>query len=215
MMNKPIPSKPNRGRPRASGQDARQALLVAARQCFTQHPYPAVTTRMLAEHANVNASLIRYYFINKKGLYQHMLADVAKTFRDGIQQHLDTTDENPFSSLLTAYQRLVTEMPALPQLIFRELVFNQGQGRQVVIDNVIKPNAGFLLGLLQKYQQQHAITADVPAPHILLSTMSLAVMPILMKDVFEQFNHQPLDNRLLTELYQLYAQLLSDYFIHE
>jgi AcrR family transcriptional regulator len=74
-----------RGRPAKGRTDARIKLIQAARRCFATQAYRDVTTRMLAAEAGVNASLIRYYFLNKDGLYQQMLGDVALSFPKLIQ----------------------------------------------------------------------------------------------------------------------------------
>jgi len=45
-------------------------LVEAALECFLADEYHKVTTRLIAEKAETNISVIRYYFGNKEGLYE-------------------------------------------------------------------------------------------------------------------------------------------------
>ena len=60
---------------------ARAALIDAAMDLFGEHGYDVVTTRQLAEKAGVNLGLIAYYFGDKSGLQEAMLAQVIAETR--------------------------------------------------------------------------------------------------------------------------------------
>ncbi len=57
-------------------------LLKAALECFLADEYHKVTTRMIAEKADANVSMIRYYFANKEGLYEEMIRVTIKPLLD-------------------------------------------------------------------------------------------------------------------------------------
>jgi AcrR family transcriptional regulator len=48
-------------------------LIKAAQDCFLSDEYHKVSTRKIAEQADANVSMIRYYFGNKEGLYEEMI----------------------------------------------------------------------------------------------------------------------------------------------
>lgn len=50
------------------GEPVRARLVKAALECFLADDYHQVTTRLIAEKASANVSMIRYYFGNKEGL---------------------------------------------------------------------------------------------------------------------------------------------------
>lgn len=54
------------GRPTGGESDARKRLIDASRQLFIRLPYEKVSTRLVAERADVNIALIRYYFKSKR-----------------------------------------------------------------------------------------------------------------------------------------------------
>jgi AcrR family transcriptional regulator len=53
----------------------RERLLKAALDSFLSDEYHKVTTRLIADKADANISMIRYYFGNKEGLYEEMIRD--------------------------------------------------------------------------------------------------------------------------------------------
>lgn len=53
----------------------RARLLQAALDCFLSDDYHRVGTRLIAQRAGVNVSMIRYYFGSKEGLYEEMIRD--------------------------------------------------------------------------------------------------------------------------------------------
>ncbi|MGZ5541985.1 MAG: TetR/AcrR family transcriptional regulator, partial [Methylobacter sp.] len=69
----------------------RERLLKAALDSFLSDDYHKVTTRLIAERADANISMIRYYFGNKEGLYEEMIRDTMNPLLDVLDgQMLDS-----------------------------------------------------------------------------------------------------------------------------
>lgn len=85
------------GRPKGHS-GARDALIEAARSCFTLKGYERVSTRELARKAGVDAAMIRYYFGSKAGLFEAMVRDtiapVLEAFKhyNAAQSHQSTSE---------------------------------------------------------------------------------------------------------------------------
>ncbi len=62
LANQPSPSD-------VRNDGTRERLLLAGLDLFGQYGFEGVSTRKLAEHADVNLQAINYYFGNKRGLY--------------------------------------------------------------------------------------------------------------------------------------------------
>lgn len=82
---------PSRG-PRADRPDLREAILRAARERFGEVGFAGASLRSIAALADVDVSLIPYYFGNKSGLYAATLelqldprAKLAAVFAGGIE----------------------------------------------------------------------------------------------------------------------------------
>jgi AcrR family transcriptional regulator len=54
---------------RAGGQDTRQQVLTAAKECFAANGYTATTIRAVAARAGVDPALVHYFFGSKDGLF--------------------------------------------------------------------------------------------------------------------------------------------------
>lgn len=77
-----------RGRPRKGAVDAREQILVAASEEFTENGYEAATIRAIASRAGVDPALVHHYFGNKPDL---LAAVLGSPFRpdQGIPVLLD------------------------------------------------------------------------------------------------------------------------------
>ncbi|MEL4484348.1 TetR/AcrR family transcriptional regulator [Shewanella algae] len=95
--------KATAGRPKGHS-GARDALIEAARSCFTLKGYERVSTRELARKAGVDAAMIRYYFGSKAGLFEAMVRDtiapVLEAFKhyNAAQSHQSTSEGSANSS---------------------------------------------------------------------------------------------------------------------
>lgn len=203
------PEKKPQGRPSKAKSSARDELLLAARRCFAAKPYREVTTRMLANTAGVNAALIRYYFMNKEGLYRQMLSDVATEFQNTVAGFVSANPQNPVEAILRAHGALILKNPDIPKLIFRELVFNEGAGRSLVIENVAKPNKVFMMKLCAGLSSSGQFREDFNPAILILSVLSVSIMPHLLKEVFEQLEGQTLDETMLEQVIWQNAQMIQ------
>ncbi|WP_447018054.1 TetR/AcrR family transcriptional regulator [Shewanella algae] len=95
--------KATAGRPKGHS-GARDALIEAARSCFTLKGYERVSTRELARKAGVDAAMIRYYFGSKAGLFEAMVRDtiapVLEAFKhyNAAQSHQSASEGSANSS---------------------------------------------------------------------------------------------------------------------
>jgi AcrR family transcriptional regulator len=118
---------PARG-PRADRPDLREAILRAARERFAEAGFAGASLRSVAALADVDVSLIPYYFGNKAGLYaatlelqldpRTKLAAVFAAGPEGVGERLARTilelldDEATRSVFLSLIRSAVTEGPA-------------------------------------------------------------------------------------------------------
>ena len=176
-----IPSNgKSRGRPVQGAFDTRQSLINAAKVRFSQHPYPKVTTRQLAADAGVNVGLIKYYFINKEGLYKAMFRDFVDKIAFKIKQLIDTNQFDGFESFFRFHAYLMLENPEFPMLIQKEML---GEGKcqdylADIVQNMIHPL--FERAVLQM-KEKGLVHKDVDITLIRVSAVSLMFFPMISK----------------------------------
>lgn len=175
-------------------------LIEAAMECFLNDEYHKVTTRQIAAAADTNISMIRYYFGSKEGLYEEMI-------RQTLQPLLNVFDNTLFSSagglsdFFRIYYRTMLENPRFPALILKVLALNQGPGKRFIFQLLER---GRELGrdkvnaLKQSGRMDMSIDPDV----LRISFVSLAMMPILLKDIFSE----QLEKEIGAEFFEMLAE---------
>lgn len=180
--------KTNAGRPvsDAGNTPTRQHLLVQARLLFAEQGYERVTTRMIAQAAGVNAGMIRYYFVDKAGLFEAMLRETIAPLLALAQQQVRMAELRDPAAIVAAYYAVMAPHPLLPTLIFRAL-HNVHSPEGLIVSRVF---AGFVQQMLNNMQQVLQ-TPDLLQPGLqplnaLLTCFSLAIFPFVLPPYLKQ-----------------------------
>jgi len=193
------------GRPK--GQADKRALLIdAARQLFSVRPYANVSTRQLAAHAGVNASLIRYYFQDKAGLFSAM---IIETF-DPILTHLKrptAPDETAIAEMIPLYYQVMQQAPDIPKLLLRTL-WDPHCAEYRLVAPVFQRLLDHLVPLFDGLLAQSNIAAPFSPQLVRISLMSLAIFPFLAPDMVLQRLGLSLDRAWLDTLGEQNKQLI-------
>ena len=187
------------GRPISDDVDTRPLLLEAAKRCFSQHPYHKVTTRKLAEESGVNAGLIRYYFINKEGLYKAMFLDMVETITGEVNQLVKEDKVENFEPLFRSFARLMFKYPEFPKLMFKEM---QGDGicQDFIMDAVRNIPTPLFDKVAQQLQEKGKLKPGFNFKLLRMSAVSLMVFPILNFEVMEHVDGLELNEALMEEM---------------
>ena len=176
------------GRPAAAAQqnNTRQHLLVQARLLFSELGYERVTTRMIAQAAGVNAGMIRYYFVDKAGLFEAMLRETIAPLLQLAQQQARLAELRDPAAIVAAYYAVMAPHPLLPSLIFRAL-HNVDSAEYQIVSRVF---AGFVQQMLSN------LAAVLQAPgqlqpgllpfNAVLTCFGLAVFPFVLPPFMKQ-----------------------------
>lgn len=169
--------------PELTPDPVRERLLKAALDSFLSDEYHNVTTRLIAEKADANISMIRYYFGNKEGLYEEMIRDTLNPLLKVLDgQMLDTVDG--FKDFFWLYYQTMSTQPEFPKLILKVLALNQGPGRhfiQQLLERGRTRGAKKVAAWQSNGQAMQALDPDI----VRIAFVSLAMMPMLLKDIFE------------------------------
>ncbi len=110
-------------RSRNPPSEARDAILLAAREEFAIRGFAAARVEALATRADVNKALIYYYFGNKLGLYREVLRHGISGFvaRLAAVAASDVPAEDKVRRWVQELAAHLTENPSLPPILLREL----------------------------------------------------------------------------------------------
>jgi AcrR family transcriptional regulator len=190
-----------------STEPLRARLIQAALDCFLADDYHRVTTRLIAERAGANVSMIRYYFGNKEGLYEEMIRETLKPLLDVLDGPLLAT-LGGFSDFLRLYYDTMSARPEFPKLILKVLALKHGPGRRF-IQQLLERGRTRGARKVADLQNQGQMAAGIDPDILRLSFVSLAMTPMLLKDIFEEQMERPMDAAFLERLAAFNGRLLS------
>ena len=185
----------------------RTRLLQAALDCFLADEYHNVTTRRIAEKADANISMIRYYFGNKEGLYEEMIRETLEPLLQVLDGELLASTAG-FSDFLTLYYETMTAKPEFPRLILKVLALNRGPGRRF-IQQLLERGRTRGTQRIQDLKRDGQIAATVDPDILRLAFVSLAMTPMLLKEIFEEQMDRKMDHLFLAQLAQFNGHLFS------
>ncbi len=185
----------------------RARLLKAALDCFLADEYANVTTRMIAERAGANVSMIRYYFGNKEGLYEETIRETLAPLLDVLDGPMLSSVQG-FTGFLQLYYDTMSDRPEFPKLILKVLALNQGPGRRV-IPQLLERGRTRGARKVAELKSRGEVAPSADPDIVRIAFVSLAMMPMLVKEVFEEQMDRPMDADFLAELARFNGRLLT------
>lgn len=191
----------------ATTEPLRARLIQAALQCFLADDYHRVTTRLIAEKAGANVSMIRYYFGSKEGLYEEMIRETMQPLLAVLDGPM-LASVGGFSDFLRLYYMTMTAHPEFPKLILKVLALKQGPGRRF-IQQLLERGRSRGASRINELQADHQVAAGTDPDIVRLAFVSLAMTPMLLKEIFEEQMEQPMDAAFLEKLAVFNGHLFS------
>jgi AcrR family transcriptional regulator len=193
--------------PKQPSDPVRARLLKAALDCFLADEYHKVTTRLIAEKADANISMIRYYFGNKEGLYEEMIRETLSPLLNVLDGPLLSSVEG-FADFLRLYYDTMSTQPEFPKLILKVLALNQGPGRRF-IQQLLERGRTRGARKVNALKADGQIAATVDPDILRMAFVSMAMTPMLLKDIFEEQMGRAMDTAFLDNLAVFNGHLLS------
>lgn len=204
-------SKASVGRPtNKEGQsNVRDRLLLAAKRCFLEESYEKVSTRKIAAEADTSIAMIRYYFGSKEGLYQELIRTQFVPISERLHMLQHSDDVTNMESFFKVYYQTMLPDYQFPILMMRTLTMGQGPSRKFILDKVVEPMRNSFRKVITKLQEKGKIDSALDADMIGINMISLAVMPMLAKNIFEYQLGETLDLDFYLKLAEHNGRLLK------
>lgn len=193
--------------PEVAPDPVRERLLKAALDNFLSDDYHKVTTRLIADKAGTNISMIRYYFGNKEGLYEEMIRNTMNPLLNVLDgQMLDSVDG--FKDFFNLYYETMSKQPEFPKLILKVLALNQGPGRRF-IQQLLERGRTRGAKKVEDMKSAGQVAPSLDPDIVRMAFVSLAMMPMLLKDIFEEQMGATMDAAFLEKLAAFNGHLFS------
>ncbi len=190
--------------------DPRQRIMRAAADLFAVRGYGVVGVRDIAREANVNISMISYYFNGKMGILRAIIENFFDSYFELIKTHLDPTlaPEAALSNIIKAVIGFMRDNREEALVMFSQLHIDEPDIQELKIEKMKK-----LFTLLQVLIRQFG--AD-PAQ----SRQQVAIFgPALLSTLFSTFLLQPIAKGVFKveyddKFYDEYTDLISEYVLN-
>ncbi|ELL7086635.1 TetR/AcrR family transcriptional regulator [Vibrio fluvialis] len=201
------------GRPQQP-TDVRELLLQHAKELFTVMDYDKVSTRLIAQKAQVDIGMIRYYFGSKGGLFETMLRETLAPMKEQIDHLLADSNHQNLTEVMRTYYREMIKVPHFPRLIMQVLQMPPSELQRQLIEKVIldvtKPVQDMMF---QKLIQRGVVRPDVDPQLCRVSYISLMVFPFIAPRALLAVHGIELNEEFLDRLIEHNIRLMEQGFL--
>jgi len=202
------------GRPRAGegAEDLRRRLVEVARGLFARRGFGEVGIREIARAANVTPGMISYYFGDKQGLYEAMLASVFEDMLARVRELAaqPPSAAGPLESLIRLYVSTIAAQPWLPSLMLREVLTGDSKLRGRFVQRFASRVGEVLPALIGAEVASGRLRPDLDPKLAVLSLVGMSVFPFLAHPITGPVLGYQLDadftERLIAHTQRLFLQ---------
>jgi len=197
--------------------DTETQILEAAKKIFLKKGFSGTRMQEIADEANINKSMLHYYFRSKELLFQKIVENsltlIAPIFLDAITS--DGPVMHKLEKLVVTYIDAILKNPHVPMFILYELSQKRVDFIRILQEK-LHP-ADVLPRFINQIEEEQAmgILKPMDARHLILTVMSLIVFPFIGRPVFQEMlglSPEVYDD-LLEERKKIVMSFLKDSFI--
>ena len=201
------------GRPQQP-TDVRELLLQHAKELFTVMDYDKVSTRLIAQKAQVDIGMIPYYFGSKGGLFETMLRETLAPMKEQIDHLLADSNHQNLTEVMRTYYREMIKVPHFPRLIMQVMQMPPSELQRQLIEKVIldvtKPVQDMMF---QKLIQRGVVRPDADPQLCRVSYISLMVFPFIAPRALLAVHGIELNEEFLDRLIEHNIRLMEQGFL--
>jgi TetR/AcrR family transcriptional regulator len=174
-------------------REVRGRLGTAARELYSTHGFEAVSLRQVAEAAGVTPAMIHYYFGGKHGLWIAVLEDyLEEALGSLLAARAEFEAPGGLELYLSRHAEILGRQPWVAPLLFREVILGGGPSAEFV-QRFPAQLRELLRGAIAKARQRGELADDLDTELLILSLLSAAVFPFLVRPMVERLFGAPVD----------------------
>lgn len=160
---------------------AEEKIIQAARIVFTRNGYAATTVRDIAAEADINFSLVNYYFRSKEKLFDIIMKEGIRQLLSGMQKNLNdehTTPEQKIDIVCVELLDMLMMHPDLPLFVMNGVANSSPDiGRELVENNVMLNS--YFVKQLQERRAKGKL--EIEPLHLVMNMMSMLILPFVAR----------------------------------
>lgn len=160
--------------------DTEEKILTAAKKVFLKKGLDGARMQEIADEANINKSLLHYYFRTKEKLFLAIFAEAFQNFFPKIQETLalDIPFKDKIEIFIDKYIDLLIENPYLPGFILAESNRNPQTIISVFLDSWFSPE--LVISQIRDEMRKGKIKSGDPR-HLLINIVAMCIFPFIGK----------------------------------
>jgi len=185
-------------------------ILNVAREVFMQNGYDGTSMQMIASAAEINKSLLHYYYRSKERLFEKIFSKAFSQFIPnlGVIFMSDMTLEEKIYAFTERYIDVFIENPLIPIFVMQELSKNPQHLADLVRDAGINPDI-MKQKIIQSLEKENIALED--PQHFMVNLIGLCVFPFAARPLIQRMmfdNDEVAYNNFLVERKKEVPQLI-------
>ena len=194
-----------------------EQILESAKNIFLQKGFAGARMQEIADEANINKSMLHYYFRNKEQLFGRIMQDSVSIMIPKFVTILDSEDSvlGKFERLVDEYVDTIIANPHIPMFLLNEISQNRVQYINEAKEKMMEHGTfqSFMMQIVQ--EQKKGLLSPLPPQHVMLTVMSLIVFPFMAKPIFKNMLEIPeeLYTQMMLERKPIVKKMLKDILV--
>ncbi|NCD70201.1 TetR/AcrR family transcriptional regulator [Mucilaginibacter agri] len=183
-------------------------IKAAAKAVFTRKGFAATTVRDISAEADINLSLVNYYFRSKEKLFELIMTETVQQLFDQIQPVVNnpsTTLSEKIELLVRHYIDMISQNLDFPLFMVNEVM--SGAIQSSMVTNILNMQKSVFAKQILDLKAEGNF--DFDHVHIMMNIMSMTIFPFFSREVViksntidnEQFNRLIEDRKRLIPIW--------------
>ncbi|NIV12645.1 MAG: TetR family transcriptional regulator [Aliifodinibius sp.] len=162
-----------------------QQILEAAKQIFQERGFAGARMQEIADEADINKSMLHYYFRSKDKLFQKVFQDSIRQFFPEILKvlHADLELTPKIEKLVETYYEMFRKHPHLPRFVIHEMNQHPDRFKEFVKNMGFEIPEAFVMQIRQEIESDSMLNID--PREFIINTIGLCVFPLIARPMIE------------------------------
>lgn len=165
--------------------DTEDQIFEAASRIFQRKGYAGARMQEIADEAEINKSMLHYYYRSKDKLFQEVFQQEIKRLFPVIFGVLDSDQSLPekIEDLIDTYYAFLEDNPYLVQFVIHEMHQHADRFKEFLKEESIHPPKSFLIQVQNEVEQGNM--DPVKPQQLMISIIGLILFPFIARTMIE------------------------------
>ncbi len=192
--------------------DTEEQIFEAASRVFQRKGYAGARMQEIADEANINKSMLHYYYRSKDKLFQEVFQREVKRLFPVIFGVMDSDQSLPkkIDELIDTYYVFLEKNPHLVQFVLHEMHQNADRFKNFIKEEGIQPPESFLVQIQEEVDKGNM--DPVKPEQLVVSIIGLILFPFVARTMIETIFDMDTSNFL--HFLKERKEFLSDFILN-